>query len=50
MLQALTLSPVVRNYGINLGALYRASGASPVSGTCIVCVCVCVCGGGWGGE
>ena len=60
MPQALTLCPVIRNYGIKLGAPYRAStslhqnqalavqacGASPVSGTCIVCVCVCVGGGG----
>ena len=54
MPQALTLSPVIRKYGINLGAPYRPLSirirlkqiklaGPPLSGTCIVYVCVCVC-------
>ena len=61
MPQALTLSPVIRNYGINLGAPYRAStslhqnqalsrlslrGQPSVRNLYCVCVCVCVGGGG----
>ena len=51
MPQALTLSPLIRNYGINLGAPYRASTSlHQLQGQpCVMnlhCVCVCVCGGG----
>ena len=65
MPQALTLSPGIRNYGINLDAPYRASTSlhhPSESGLNILslwgqpcvrnlyCVRVCVCGGGGGGR
>jgi len=65
MPQALTLSPVIRNYGINLGAPYRVSTSLhqnqaygeqiKLAGPAqyqepVLCACVCVCGeGGAGG-
>ena len=60
MPQALTLSPVIRNYGINLGAPYRASTSLSIRiglkqiklvGPALCqepVLCVCVWGWGWG--
>ena len=63
MPQVKTLSPVIRNYGINLGAPYRVIHLSPSESglsrlslrdqPCVRnlhCVCVCVCVGGGGGS